>query len=133
MALDPNSAIGQSETANNALAGYFAALSTAMEDDTGAQPIPSTDDLVAEFDYSELLRMATTRASDSASYENGAAVENIHMMAAIDREYSLRTKSKLDYYTDAAAEFLDESNFYATMKVYWVNMLNGIYKEGGGV
>jgi hypothetical protein len=130
MSFDPNSAIGQAETANDKLAQYFSDMNKFVGDNTGSILPPDFQDIINSFDYSELLRMTISRAGDSASFENGAAIENIHHMVAIMREYSLRQKGKIDYYSDAETDFLDESNFYSTLKVFWVNMLSGFYEEG---
>jgi hypothetical protein len=128
MALDPNSAIGQAETANSLLAEYFNNMNKFLLDSTGAVLPPDVETFINSLDYSELHRLTSIRATDASSYENGAAIENIHQMVAVIREYSLRRKSKNDYYVDGASEALTESNFYSTSKVFWVNMLNGIYE-----
>lgn len=130
MALDPNSALGQAETANTKLAEYFNAMNKFLMDSSGTVLPPDFQDFVESLQYTELHRMAATRASDASSYENGAAIENIHHMVAIIREFGLRRKGKLAYYSDGATEALKESNYYASSKVFWVNMLNGIYTEG---
>jgi hypothetical protein len=130
MALDPDSALGQAETANDKLAEYFSNMGKFASDATGSAVPPDFQETLDEFDYSELHRMSTTRASDSASFQNGAAIENIHMMAAIEREFNLRGKGKVDYYSDAAGDYVNESNFYSTMKSFWVSMLGGTYEEG---
>jgi hypothetical protein len=91
---------------------------------------PDFSDYIEDFDYSELLRMSTTRASDSSSFENGAAIENIHMMVGISREYSLRRKGKSSYYADASSEASRESDYYATSKVFWVKTLNNNFIDG---
>ncbi len=51
-------------------------------------------------------------------------------MVAFIREFNMASKRKSDYYTDAAAEASRESDYYASMKVFWVSMLKGIYVEG---
>ncbi len=130
MALDPNSVAGQAETANNKLAEYFSELNKFAADTAGLLVPPDFNDYLEFLDYSELHRMTTTRIADTASYENGAAIENIHMMVAILREFNLRQKGKIDYYTDSETDYMQESNYYSTMKVFWVNMLSGLYEEG---
>lgn len=130
MALDPNSAIGQAEVANAKLAEYFNAIYKYLVDTTGILPMPDFNEFVQSFDFTELHRLAVTRASDAASYENGATVENIHHMVAIIREHELRRKNKISYYLDGAADNMNESNFYSTMKVVWTAMLSGKYTEG---
>jgi hypothetical protein len=130
MALDPGSVSGQVDSVTNKLAEYFSNMRKFVADSTGVELPPDFDEYVNELDYSELYRMTNTRYSDSASFENGAAIEVIHMLAAIVREYTLRTKGKIDYYSDAESEYLTESNYYSTMRVFWMNMINGNYIEG---
>jgi hypothetical protein len=130
MAIDINSAVGQAENANDKLAQFFSDMNKFVKDLTGATLPPEFADTVSEFDYSELHRMTISRISDSASFENGAAIENIHQMTAIMREYNLRQKGRLQYYTDAESEYLTESDYYSAAKVFWVNMLSGLYDEG---
>lgn len=130
MALDPGSAAGQVNEANSKLSEYFSNLRKFVMDDTGETVPPDFKDYVESLDYSELLNMVSARYSDSASFENGAAIENISTMVSILREYGLRNKGKIEYYSDASADYLSESNFYATMNVFWVNMINKNYIEG---
>ena len=130
MAIDSNSPLGQAENSNQSLAGFFNALSKHLADPTGTMPPPEFRDIVESLDYSELHRMTFVRSGDAASHENGAAIENVHQMAALTREYGMASKTKSDYYTDGAAEADRESVFYSNMKVFWVSMLSGNYKEG---
>jgi hypothetical protein len=74
--------------------------------------------------------MTFVRTNDAASYENGAAIENVHQMVAIIREFDMASKRKVDYYVDAGAEANRESDYYANMKVFWSSMLRGNYVEG---
>lgn len=127
MPRDINSAIGQAENANAKLAEYFSDLSKFLQ---GLGALPDFNDFISTFDFSELHRIALLRSGDSASYENGAAIENIHSMVGINREFGLRQKNKIEYYADASSEARTESDLYATAKVFWVNMLSGIYIEG---
>ena len=110
MALDPNSAVGQAESSNDKLAKFFSDLNKFVKDLTGTVLPPEFDDVATALDFSELHRMSTSRVADSASFENGAAIENIHLMVAINREFNLRSKTKLDYYSDAENDYLQESN-----------------------
>jgi hypothetical protein len=131
MALDSNSALGQAETANEKLAEYFNDLYKYLRDTTGTVLPPDFVTVAETLDYSELHRMTYVRAEDSASYENGAAIENTHQMIAFVREYNMANKRKSDFYVDASAEANRESEYYSNMKVFWVSMLRGIYVEGG--
>lgn len=130
MALDPGSVSGQIDASATALAEYFSKLRKFVADSTGAQLPPDFEEYLDRLNFDELYRMTNTRFSDSASFENGAAIEVIHTMASIIREYSMRDKGKIAYYSDAEGDYLNESNFYSTMRVFWINMINGNYVEG---
>ncbi len=130
MAIDVNSALGQAETANDKLAEFYNSLNKYLVDTTGTVLPPDFQDVIDVLDFSELHRMTYVRAEDAASYENGAAIENVHQMVALFREFDMANKRKTDYYTDGAVEANRESDFYASMKVFWVSMLSGIYVEG---
>lgn len=131
MAIDKNSALGQAENSNDSMAGFFNDLNKYLADTTGGVPPPEFQNVADALDYSELHRMTYVRGEDSASYENGAAIENTHQMVALLREFSMAGKRKTDYYTDAAAEANRESEYFANIKVYWTSMLSGVYMEGG--
>ncbi len=130
MAVDANSVLGQSETANEELAGFFNDLNKYLLDTTGAIKPPEFIKIIEKLDYSELHRMTFVRSNDAASYENGAAIENVHQMVALIREYSMANKRKTDIYVDAGSESNRESEFYSNMKVFWSSMLRGSYVEG---
>lgn len=131
MATDVNSALGQAETSNDKMSEYFNDLNKYMVDTTGGVSPPDFQDVIDAVDYSELHRMTYVRAEDSASYENGAAIENTHQCVALIREFDMASKRKTDYYTEGASEANRESEHYANLKVYWTSMLSGIYTEGG--
>lgn len=130
MALDANSAIGQAEVSNNKLSEYFNEIYRFLNDTSGLLAMPDFKDYVESLDYSELHRMSSIRVKDASSYENGATLENIHNMVSILREFNLRSKGKIEYYGDGASDAQKESDYYATQKVRWVNMLSGNYTEG---
>lgn len=130
MTIDVNSAVGQGENANAQTAIFFSDLNKALADTTGSLAPPNFGTFISTFDYSEILRAAASRASNSASYQTGAFVENVHGIVAMQREFSMCGKTKINYYEDAVADSLNESNFYATMKVLWSQMMLGNYVNG---
>lgn len=126
--LDPNSAIGQAQSANNVFAQFF---SDVYQAHFGTGDFPEFSDVVASLDYSELHRIAVNGQMGNANYSDAAAIDNVHQMVAVGREYGLRTKGKLQYYGDGQNDALNESNFHATMKTMYVNMLRGVFVPGG--
>lgn len=130
MAIDTNSAIGQAQTIYNQLAQYFSDMSNYLNNG-GACPDFTT--YITSIDYSELHRVTDQAQSGSANYPNGSAIESIHHISSVLREFALRTKSKSNYYSDGAGDTTDESNYYATLKTSTVSNLSGIVTPGGGV
>lgn len=130
MAVDPNSAVGQVQGINDALAKYFSDMTKYLS--TGGT-CPDFRDYITGTDYSELHRLASQSQEGSSNYPNGAAIENTHHINAITREFGLRTKSKSDYYGDGASDATTESNYYATMKTVYANMIIGNVSSGGSL
>src|SRR5579859_2539838 len=130
MAIDANSSVGQAQTIYNQLAKYFSDMTTYLQSG-GACPNFST--YLTGVDYSELHRMTDQSQSGSANYPNGAAIESIHHITAVIREFGILTKSKADYYADGMNDSTDESNYYATLKTSTVSTLSGIVNPGGGI
>lgn len=122
MATDPNSAVGQVQGINDALARYFSDMTKYL--DAGGS-CPDLRDYLTGTDFSELHRLTTQSQEGSANYPNGAAIENVHHINAVTREFGLRTKSKSEYYGDGSSEASNESNYYATMKTVYASMVSG--------
>jgi hypothetical protein len=125
--VDANSAVGQVQKANKIFADFFAAIGAALPDG-GA--FPEFSESLANLDYSELLRTARMGQTGSANYPGAAAVENVHHIAAVMREYGLRSKGKSQYYDDGEADCENETEFYTAMSTFYTNMLQGVYTEG---
>jgi hypothetical protein len=125
---DPNSAIGQSNAGFGAFTQFYAALEAFLLGNSTT--CPEFSDYLASLDYSELHRVALTSQIGSANYPGGAAVENVHHMAAATREYGIRQKSKADYYADGQTDSGNESGYYSAMTTYYGNMLQGVYAPG---
>jgi hypothetical protein len=125
---DPNSAIGQSNTGYNTFSQFYSDLEAFLLGNSTT--CPEFSDYVNNLDYSELHRVALTSQIGSANYPGGAAVENVHHMAAANREYGIRQKSKADYYADGQTDSGNESDYYSAMMTYYGNMLQGVYAAG---
>ena len=125
--IDANSAIGQVQTANNAFAQFFSSVNQAL---SSGGNFPEFSDSLASLVYTELHRMAINGQLKNANYPDAAAIENVHHIIAVQREYGLRYKNKNQYYSDGAADALNESNYYATIKTLYINMLRGVFTPG---
>lgn len=127
---DPNSAVGQVQGINDALAKYFSDMTKYLSQ---GGTCPDIRDYLAGTDFSELHRLASQAQEGSSNYPNGTAIENIHHISAVTREFGLRTKSKSDYYGDGAVDATTESNYYATMKTVYASMIMGNVTPGGSL
>lgn len=130
MAIDANSAVGQAQAIYSSLAQYFSDM-TNYHLNGGACPDFTT--YVSAVDYSELHRVTSNQQSISANYANGAAIESIHHIVSVVREFVIRTKSKGDYYGDGQSEATSESNYYSTLKTSMVSTLSGVPNPTGGM
>lgn len=128
MAIDANSAVGQAQTIYGSLAKYFSDMTNYH---TSGGVCPNFNDYIGTIDYSELHRVTSMAQSGSSNYPNGAAIESIHHITSVLREYAMRTKRKTDYYGDGQGEATDESNYYSTLKTSTVSTLSGIVTPGG--
>jgi hypothetical protein len=128
MAIDANSAVGQAQNIYNSLAKYFSDMTTYL---CSGGACPDFNDYVGTIDFSELHRVTAMAQSGSSNYPNGAAIESIHHITSVLREFALRTKNKAQYYGDGQGEATDESNYYATLKTSTVSTLSGIVTPGG--
>jgi hypothetical protein len=130
MAIDPNSAVGQTQNIYNALAQYFSDM-TNYQLNGGACPDFNT--YITSISYTEIHRTTSMAQSGSSNYPNGAAIESIHHIASVLREFAIRTKSKADYYSDSITDMTNESNYYSTLKTYMVSTLSGSVTPGGSL
>jgi len=130
MAIDANSAVGQAQTIYNQLAQYFADMTT-YHLNGGACPDFST--YITSIDYSEIYRVTDQAQGGSASYPNGSAIESIHHIMAVLREYTLRTKTKAAYYLDGQGDATNESDYYSTLKTATVSTMSGVVTPGGSM
>jgi hypothetical protein len=130
MAIDANSAVGQTQTIYTQLAQYFTDMNTYLASG-GACPDFTT--YISSIDYSEIHRVTSLSQASSANYPNGAAIESAHHIMAVIREFALRTKSKADYYGDGQADSSSEANYYSTVKTSMVSMISGLVTPGGSL
>lgn len=130
MAIDANSAVGQAQTIYNQLAQYFSDM-TNYHINGGACPDFTT--YISAIDYSELHRITDQSQAGSASYPNGAAIESVHHIMSVLREFGLRTTNKASYYANGIGDMSNESNYYATLKTATVSTLSGIVTPGGSL
>lgn len=121
----------QAQANNNYLSAYFAALNNFVSDNTGATLPPNcATTLTSLLSISQLLGMTLSRASDVSSFQNGAAIENVNNVVAITREFTLRSKTKTGYYSDASQDYQNDANYWNAMSSFYNNILSGTLTSG---
>ena len=109
------------------MARFFSELAEYLN---GSGSCPELADYLPQIDYTELHRFALSGQTGNASYPGAAAVEVVHHLVAVQREFGLRTKGKIQYYDDGQSETGNEAAYYDAMKLFYVNMLRGNYVPG---
>lgn len=94
-----------------AMTTYFEAIA-AYIDDPVTNLLPSFETTVNGFDYSVILAEALQGQNDNCSWRTGALVETVHLIVAIQREFTIRQKSKFEYYTDSQADSTLDASYY---------------------
>ena len=126
-----NSTFTQAQSNHKYLAAYFLAMNSFVTDDTGATlPPDCSETLVSLLNMADLVTMTQARADDTASFQNGAAIESVHNVVSVVREFELRSKTKLAYYSDASADYMNDSNYWSTISAYYNNILSGNLSGG---
>lgn len=105
-----------------ALSSYASSKSTAV---SGSGSFPGFTSMMANLDASELDRYSNEAANSAANYSAGSAADATHLAAAALREYTIRTRSKSDYYSNAVNELQTESGYYDSMKYFAGGVLTG--------
>lgn len=117
------SAFDQLKTIMDALTGYFDNLATFASDDTQAPPM--LEDVFVDMDYSEILKDAIRGENIAANFATGSLVDTVQIVISINREFSLRSKSKAQYYVDAESEYDTDSGYYSHLYPTYYNMFRG--------
>lgn len=106
------------------LSDYFSALSAWLADP--GQTLPSFEDYtdtVGEFD--QLLNDSVDTSDRSASFSHGAASDTVHLSMSVDREFSLRKKTKGFYWADAQSETAKQAEIMTDMWGEYFNYMRG--------
>lgn len=74
--------------------------------------------------YDELLRRATQDYTGTADPATAAAVEQAHEAVAALREYEMSTRTRLDLYSNMAAEYSEEALYYEDRSKFLTSLLN---------
>jgi hypothetical protein len=106
----------------SALSSYAGSKATAV---AGSGSFPGFTSMIPSLDASELDRYSNEAATSTANYSAGMAADATHLVAAALREYTIRARSKSDYYSNAVRELQTESGYYDSMKYFAGGTLTG--------
>lgn len=120
MATDPDSLVGQNDAIHDALSGFYKDMSTALENNTS---FPSINSILGGLTFTQLQTLAYNTIYSKGNFMSGSAVETIHMVGALLREYNMRAKNKSEYYLEGQADHANESDYYDKLKYSRKSML----------
>lgn len=115
------------DTLEEKLVDYFDKVLANVSDPTKA--LPSFEDYVLDLSYDVLLTEAQAGAQRAASYSTGALVDTVHLIAAIIREFNMRTKTKAQYFLDAEDDNARVIDFIEFLHAKYKNYLRGAAPE----
>lgn len=121
------SSFSELATLETQLTTYFTALSANFANP--ALAMPSFEDYIGALGYNVLLTEAQAGAQRAASYSTGALVDTVHMIAAIQREFNMRVKTKAQYFLNANEDTNKVVDFVEFMSAKYSNYMRGTTPE----
>jgi hypothetical protein len=116
-------AVVQTTTAFNQLSQYFSDLASYLN--TGSS-YPSASDYIENLDYSELFNISSLNQKGSSNYANGAAIETIHHIIAVQRELGMSGATKFQHYSNGGSDGTEESDYYASLSSQFGYVISGL-------
>lgn len=123
------SSFDELNTLEEQLSDYFDKLSANMANPSN--PLPSFEDYIASLTYDTLLTEAQSGAILGSNYSTGASVDLCHLIAAIQREFRMRSRSKFLYFADAEDDSNRVIEYIDTLHGKYTNYLRGTAPEQG--
>jgi hypothetical protein len=114
----------QTTTAFNQMSSYYSDLSSYLSGESTTYPTAS--DYLSSLDYSELFTIAAQTQRGSPNYANGALIETIHHITAVQRELGLGSLTKYEHYLDAQSDGTTESEYYTMLSNQYGYMVSGL-------
>lgn len=108
---------------------YFNALE--LNFTSTANPLPSFEDYNQLLDNSTTITAAQDGASRGASFAIGALVDHAHLVAAIQREFNMRAKSRALYFVDGQDDINKVLDYISFMHGSYTNYIRGKAPEQG--
>lgn len=113
----------QLKSITDALRDYFEGISEFVSGDSDT--VPMFVDVVPSLVYDEILTDGLRGEKLAANFTTGALVDTVQFVIGIKREFSLRSKSKAQFYVDAEVEYQTDSDYYEHLYPTYYNMYRG--------
>jgi hypothetical protein len=114
----------QTTTAFNQMSSYFSDLANYLSGQSSTYPTAST--YMSNLDYSELFTIAGQTQRGSPNFANGALIETIHHITAVQRELGLGALTKFEHYQDGQNDGNTESEYYTMLSNQYGYMVSGL-------
>lgn len=118
----PGSAESQLVECNTAVAGFYTALSDQLH--SGGVSVDFTD-YYPRLVYDELLRRAQQDANGTADPMCGIAVDEVHGVSSLLREYSMGIETKASIYNAISTDYQSTAEYYGDRAVLNASILRG--------
>lgn len=115
--------VDQLKVFTDGMKAYYKNLQNNIADTNNA--LPMFEDIIMNFDYSEILRKAVDNRNMSANFITGALVDTAHDIMAVQREFSIRSTSRYSYFIDSMSEYAKDSDYYSSFYAINLNLFNG--------
>lgn len=93
--------------------------------------LPSFEDFVAALAYDVIQTDAVQGSLRSASYSTGALSDSVHLVAAVIREFGMRSKLKAQYFEDAEFDADTIVGYIDALFGQYLNYYRGTSPEQG--
>ncbi len=105
-----------------AIAQFHADCATYLN--SGGTP-PELSSVTDVLDYSESLTHCVGQISSSGEFSTGAVQESMSFIASVGREMDMASRGKVILFLGAAAEYAEESTFYAQSRDFYIGVMKG--------
>lgn len=114
----------QTTAAFGQMSSYYSDLASYISGQSSTYPSAST--YFSDLDYSELFSIAAQTQRGSPNYANGALVETIHHVVAIQRELGLGSLTKYEHYQNGQSDGNTEADYYNMLSSQYGYMVSGL-------
>lgn len=118
----PGSAEAQLTECNTATSEFYTALSDQVH--SGANSVDFAD-YYTRLAYDELLRRAQQDANGTADPMCGIAVDEVHGVLSLLREYSMGVETKAGIYNAIASDYQSTAEYYGDRAILNASILRG--------